>query len=273
MAPTAFRVFETRRAVDVDAALAVLRGELAAHRVRGFVETADCRRITENFWASERRTPRHGEGELGIEGYLVGASHIEKTTERYLAEAERHTGAVRDLFHGAVDPVEAARHALAGSGLVRGVRAAAQGGRPAGSAKAVCWTGTGDFLLEPHDDLAQLGDPLQTGFEIQRVRRVMAVNVYTHVPAGIGALRLWNIEPDHASRASLGLQVSGFPYPLAALTGAASIAVPVETGDLCLINGNLVHAVPGVPSASGVARRLLVTCFTGMVEDEVLWWT
>ena len=267
-----FRVHETRGHVDVPAALAVLRGELAACHVHGFVSPVDCRRIAACFWASERRAPRYGEGDDGVEGYLVGASHIEKTTDQYLREAAEVAGAVRLLFAGVDDPIAGFRAALAGQGGIRRMRPAAHHGRPAGDAKAVCWNNSGDYLLLPHDDVAQLGDPRQAGFEIQRVRRVLAVNIYPENAAGTGQIRLWTVEPDDRSRGRLGLSHSGFPYPPELLAPYPSRTVAVRTGDLCLVNGNLAHAVLRGPAAAN--RRLLLTAFMGLTnESELIWWT
>lgn len=268
-----FRLVETIGRVDVPTVLDVLSGRLAAYRVSNFLDQHRCEVITRNFWTSKQLRPRLGNGEDGIEAYIIGASHIDKSTDDYLRDCECAVEALAALSQGTGDPITDLRTQIAAYGVPTEIRAAQYDGRVAGSYKAVCWNNTGEYLLLPHEDLAQLGDPLQTGFEIQQVRQVMAVNTYPQVSRGSGHIKLWNVEPDEATRERLGLKFSGYPYPAEFLTRRPSLIVDVQAGDLCLINGNLVHAVLGC-SPTSTRDRLLLTCFMGVNDDgELLWWT
>jgi hypothetical protein len=270
LAGDAFRVHETTGNVDVSTVFEVLNGNLAAYLVRGFIPPDVCRRVEANFWASPGRVPRYGEGEDGVEAYLIGASHYGKPTLTYLNEVLACKAAVEGLYTGTINPVAAFRNALASSLTVR---AAGLDNLPAGDCKAVYWNNVGTFLLEPHDDLAQVKDPIQADFEIQQVDRVMAVNLYASVPERSGQLQFWNIEPDNETRAELGLTNVGFPYPAELLVEYPSLTIAVETGDLCIANGNLVHAVLR-GNAATPRSRLLLTCFMGRnLNNELIWWT
>src|SRR3569832_2203940 len=201
LAADAFRVHETTGTVDLGTVFEVLNGNLAAYLVRGFVPLDVCRRVETNFWASTERVPRYGEGQDGVEAYLIGASHYGKPTRMYLNEVLACKAAVESLYTGTINPVAAFRNALVSRITVR---AAGLEDLPAGDCKAVYWNNVGTFLLEPHDDLAQVKDPIQADFEIQQVDRVMAVNIYAAVPERSGQLQVWNVEPDDETRADLG---------------------------------------------------------------------
>lgn len=218
----------------------------------------------ENFWASADKVPRFGEGEDGVEAYLIGASHYGKPTLKYLEEARAFQSAVESLYAGTVNPISAFRETLAsGNGETMSVRPASLNGLPAGDSKAVCWNNSGTLLLESHDDLAQVKDPIQADFEIQQACRVMAVNIYAAVPVSSGQLQIWNVDPDDQARADLGLSGVGFPYPAELLAEYPSTIIAVATGDLCVANGNLVHAVLRGNAASP-KNRLLLTCFMAL---------
>lgn len=268
----AFRVHETVGPIDMSCVMDVLAGKLAAYQVHEFVPLEACEQIARNFWASSGRVPRFGEGEDGVEAYLIGASHYGKPTTTYLEQAQACKDHVADLYAGVVSPVAAFRTLVADEAGIT-VRAASLNGMPAGDSKAVYWNNVGTFLLEPHDDLAQVKDPIQADFEIQQVNRVMALNIYPAVPEGSGQLRVWNIEPDSETLEDLGLSGVGFPYPADLLEEFPSTTIAVETGDLCVINGNLVHAVVR-GNTSSPKSRLLLTCFMGLnFRNELIWWT
>jgi hypothetical protein len=139
------------------------------------------------------------------------------------------------------------------------------------------WEGHGTYALEPHEDVGQLKDPQQDGFEAQRVadHTVVAVNIYPVVPREGGVLRVWNHTPDDVARKSLGVAHSGYPYPSNLLRECTSLDVELEAGDLVLMNGEMVHAVtaPIPDEVSTSPARLSMNFFLGyMNRDTIVYW-
>ncbi|BET96823.1 hypothetical protein [Xenorhabdus taiwanensis] len=271
-----FVIHETEGRIEKSAVDALLDGHLAACRIRHFLPWEQRKKIIDNFWLSTARKPRYGDGIDGIEGYFLGASHIEKTTLEYFREVEYFRPAITQLFQGTLNPQAyfiAQLNDSQSENLLQ-VRPAMYQGIPAGDVKAVYWNNAGEFLLLPHDDLAQLSDPRQQDFEIQGIKRVMAVNFYAEVPQGGGQLKVWNIEPDMGSRSALGLSHSGFPYPTDLLEEHENMVIDIAPGDLILLNGNLIHAVLTGNANQLQEKRLLITCFMGRHKDgNLIWWT
>ncbi|MGH3670448.1 MAG: hypothetical protein ACRDSH_07410 [Pseudonocardiaceae bacterium] len=274
LSPSQFVVAANDGEIDLERAFEVLQGRLAVHIVHNYIDATDCARIAGNFWLSTGRRPRYGDGADGVEGYLLGASHIEKSVTRYLDEVQECQLAVNLLYSGVMDPLQRLRSLVATHPMVRCARPARHEGRNAADSKAVCWNGSGSYLLEPHDDVSQLSDPLQADFEIHGRERVTAVNLYPAIARGSGPIKLWNVMPDRLSVARLGLQYSGFPYPPESLEGYPSLVLDLRRGDLCLLNGNLVHAVMRGEAGTPPSSRLLITCFMSFSDQgELLWWT
>jgi len=271
-----FQLQESYKTLNIDFVLDVLNGNLTAYRVLEYLPRNHCQKITANFWNSSNKVHRMGYGDDGVEAYYIGASHIEKDTDRYLDDVQKCELFVNSLYDGAANPLDIFRESLRSVVEIKQieVRAAQHNNMYAGHSKAVYWNNSGHFILEPHDDLAQLTDPRQKGFEIQEVSRVMAVNFYPSVAINSGQLKIWNIEPSEESRKQLNLTYSGFPYPVDLLSDFESMVIPVETGDLCVINGNLIHAVLRGDRQSSLKNRLLITCFMGFKnQHQLVWWT
>lgn len=270
-----FVIREGTKRIDYQLVEDVMRGDLCCYIIHDFVSNADCDKIVDAFWDSEAKIPRYGEGEGGVEAYLLGASHIEKTTMEYLIEAKKNRQAVADMYSQAESPLQRFKQGLVknSKNFVEG-RAAEYQGQKSLDSKAIYWNNGGEFLLLPHDDLAQLSDPSQAGFEIQEFTRVMAANCYPAVPPDGGQLKVWNIEPNVKSRKKLGLEHSGFPYPADLLDEFENLTISVKKGDLCLLNGNLIHAVMSGTMQTPNKDRLLLTCFMSFNnKNEVIWWT
>ncbi|XRQ09025.1 hypothetical protein ACN3XK_73200 [Actinomadura welshii] len=250
-----------------DAVVDVLRGRVAGVMFRGMVPPQTCAELARRFWASPERRRR------GVEapGYYLGAYHYHRTTEDYLDRSERVAAAIDHVLDVPGDPLTAFYGGLARVLADEGgtVRLAEHRGRKACRGLLRSWHGTGEYSLEPHEDLSQCTEPKQADFEIQRVvdHHSVALNICLENGDG-GGLAFWNIRPDLSSRRRLGLHYTGSPYPLETLDGIDKLRIKVGPGDVYVFNGAHVHAVEHGTDPS--QRRTTLAGILGFIDDKTL---
>ncbi|MER8731206.1 hypothetical protein NKH28_15375 [Mesorhizobium sp. M1227] len=251
--------------------ISVLKGEITALHIRQAFSTEIAEEITANFSGS----PGLKERKDGVPGQYVGASHYRKDAATYFAEAETARPYVDALFENLVDPVRALFDALRRELRKQGIelRLARSEHGQANVCRALSWSGSGTFSLDPHDDVAQV---LCAGndYELSAVAHntVAALNFYPSMPEEGGNLRLWSHKPTVTDRKSQCVETTGYPYSAAYLEGVPCRDFQLRAGDIGLIDGGFVHGVTG-QSGNG-KRRLVLNSFFGFAQpDLVLWWT
>ncbi|MCP1838681.1 hypothetical protein ACVIHI_008394 [Bradyrhizobium sp. USDA 4524] len=251
--------------------ISVLKGEVTGlHIKQGFsVEVAE--EITANFL----RNPGLKERKDGVPGQYVGASHYRKNAASYFAQSEDARPFIDAVFGKLIDPVrslfDGLKRDLRNQGIELQLARSSHG--QANVCRALCWSGTGMYALEPHDDVAQV---LCAGSDCELPavahNTVVALNFYTSMPEEGGNLRIWGHKPTVSERKSQGLETTGYPYSTGYLEAFPWHDFELKTGDIALIDGGFIH---GVTRQSGNGkRRLLLNCFFGFARpDLVLWWT
>ena len=249
----------------------VLHGDAVGCVFRGVINPDVCRRIALNF----RNHPGLRRRDDDVPAYFLGTYHYRKPLARYLHEAAVFRDTMHQVFDGCDNVFQSVMSSVA-SVLVNddiALRVAAHEGGAACEFVMRSWSGVGQFSLEPHDDGAQLMDAEQRGFEIQRVAAgpVVAFNLCVENP-GAGELHYWNIVPDDSTRVRLGLQETGYPYPLEALEGIDRLIVPIHAGDVYFFDGRHIHAVAAQDSATGY--RSTISGLMGFVDPRtVVYWS
>ncbi|SFK16354.1 hypothetical protein [Bradyrhizobium sp. Gha] len=257
--------------ISITEVISLLKGEITALHIKRAFDLELAKEITENF----AHNPGLKERKDGVPGQYVGASHYRKTAAAYFAEAESERPFVEALFGKLVDPVRGLFDALRRELHHQGIELRLVGSKrgQANICRAICWSGTGTYALEPHDDVAQV---LCAGkeYDLGAVGKntVVALNFYPSMPEEGGNLRLWSHKPTGTDRRSQGVETTGYPYSTAYLESVPSHDIVLQAGDIALIDGGFVH---GVTRQSGDGRqRLLLNCFFGFARpDLVLWWT
>ena len=265
-----FKLLSTEEYININFVKSIINGNSAVYKVSNFFKIDYCEVIKNNFLSSQHKVVRYGVGKDDIEAYILGSSHIEKYTSKYLNNSQETRQYVDELFNNIENPIQNFINKLIENNLK--VRPAGHEGKYANLCKGVLWNNIGDFLLLPHEDLSQLKDPRQNDFEINTIENVMAVNFYPAIEKGAGKLKIWNIIPDQNTKENLGLQYSGYPYPIDSIQYFDSMVLEINPGDLILLNGNLVHAVLGGEDFKPKSR-ILITCFMGERNGELLYWT
>ena len=133
------------------------------------------------------------------------------------------------------------------------------------------WTNCNDigFALLPHEDLSQLNMAKLDDYEIGNVNKVIACNLCLSNSKG-GELLIWNIDPDIKIKKELGVEDSGYPYPIELLNDIEHTSITINTGDLYFINANLIHAVKEIQGN----ERISLGRFMGFCsEEKIVYWT
>jgi hypothetical protein len=135
------------------------------------------------------------------------------------------------------------------------------------------WSGDGEYAVLPHEDMAQLMDPLQSGFEIQKVaytgNRAISVNMCFASDSKSGQVQVWDLKPKQFHRRKFNVESTGYPYPASLIENVECVEYAPKVGDIYCINGEYLHAV----KRSSGFRLAGAFCFGRVSPSEVLYWT
>lgn len=247
----------------------LFHGELACVCVRRFAGRAGIERILRNFLRLSAERLRTD----GVPGTVLGAYHFGRKLEDYFKEAERNSSLLDRLMLGVDDPIRELfrrlKERLGEAGI--DFRPAAWRSHVSPPYVLRSWTGRGRYLLEPHDDINQLSDPKQCGFEIQNVKIPIGINVCLRNSGGGGELVVWDVQPSTTIQAECKQGAPGYGYDDATFQRAEKFSVQVREGDAYFLNGRYVHAVTAKPSGGD---RVTLSCLAGLLTPALaVQWT
>lgn len=259
--------FDEANELKPSMAMDVLSGRILGAVFRNVVPVPVLKALIANFTTSPGRRRRGTDAP----GEYLGAYHYNKTTDEYLDQTDAVRADLELALDVAGEPLGLLREKLSEAFAPCGIRfrPAGHGGREACAGIFRSWQGQNGFALAPHEDHSQCESPKQSGFEIQNVAAnvIASVNVCLSNGPG-GQLVMWNLRPDEATRVRLGVQYTGSPYPLEALSSFERLRLDVRPGDIYLINSSHVHAVEAVCDQS--ALRVTLSMLLGFADDETL---
>jgi hypothetical protein len=125
------------------------------------------------------------------------------------------------------------------------------------------------MALHPHEDTAQIAQAAEDGFEVGTGGHTIAANICLSDDAEGSETVLWNHRPDPETRREMGLEKTGYPYPIAYAEQFDKISVTIRRGDLYFMNASFLHGVEMSQTNERITAGRFLTC-TG---HKVLSWT
>lgn len=249
----------------------VLNHSVSAVVFRNVFSKKICDQISERFQCCHRKRIRAD----GVPGTSLGSYHYGKLPNVY---ADEVMAINKDLLTviGEDSPADYIYAEIEKylSQRAQTIRAAKHRNVSMPSCKIVEWSGIGDYLLKPHEDLSQLRLYRDSDFEIKNAERygVFSLNIYLKLIGEGGELQIWNAKFDEDFCRQIGVVFTGYPYPNNLLQGKDSKVIKLFEGDVVLFDSSLIHAV--LPGRNKKFRRLSISSFIGRISSsQFVWWT
>ena len=263
-----FNLVEIKSDKAVDTFIDLLEGKVTGMHVKSILPQDYCRDLEARFHSSPLKKPRAD----GVPGFEAGVTQYKKDPKLLSKMAYNQHGKIRDMMGEAENPLTSFFRELAIHASLKGylVRPASYGAEAMPIVRAIQWikeTPDEKMLLKLHDDLAQAISPLNKGFEIQQVERLIAYNFYPRAVKNSGQLSIYDWQPTKEEREQLGCADTGFPYKMEDLPpNVRSHEFNQETGDLIAIDGSYVHGV--TVGRDECDKRLCINGFAAVLKNK-----
>lgn len=272
-----FEIIEDFSEFKVESLVDVLDGKRPAYIVRNYLDDEELLKIKNHFLEILSRTNGGNRSKDFVPVFQVGATQFKKTTPEYIQECKLTKDNIQELLM-AIDNDAIREDFLLEKTMPLDFNKQGIKFRPSQFLNDFVnkftirqWknSNTEHLSLLPHEDLSQLNLAQRDDYEIGKVGRVIASNLCVSNGTG-GDLIIWNYEPDFELKVSLGVENSGYPYPLSLLREKEFVELKINAGDLYFINANLIHAVKEVAGS----ERISAGRFMGKVSENLMvYWT
>ncbi|MBV9575603.1 MAG: hypothetical protein JO149_03165, partial [Gammaproteobacteria bacterium] len=151
--------FKESSVIALDHIFEVLKGEILGSITHNAISLQDCKTVSRNFWESDIAKHRND----GVPAISMGAYHYKKSLSDYFSQIEQFQPHVDNLFNGANNFIKYLLDVLTAYFLNKGIifRLARYNERDASPFVLRSCNSISDFVISPHDDVAQCRTILQ----------------------------------------------------------------------------------------------------------------